>query len=148
MTVFGLSSQPLISDNRSWLAEDHGTEIAPGVAIDLTLFSQSQHYANGFIPSGCVVGKNTSSGKYGPYLGSANDGRQTAVGITLNPISVYQPGTITGALNVNVGVALLLHGFVNVPNLPFTSGNAAGGGYLDTAARTALKLIAFIDSPA
>lgn len=148
MTVFGMTSQSYLTDNRAWLAEDHGTEIAPGVPIDLTLFSSTQHYANGFIPSGTVVGKVTSGGKYGPYLGSASDGRQTAVGITLNPIAVYQVGTLTGALNASVSVAILLHAFINVPQLPFTSGNAALGGYIDSAARTALRNLIFIDTPA
>lgn len=145
MTVFGITSQPFISGNRSWLAEDHGTEVAPGVPIDLTLFSQSQHYANGFIPDGVVLGKVTATGKYGPYLSTAGDGRQTAAGISLNPIEVYQLGTLTGALNASVSVAMLVHAFVNVANLPFTSGNAALGGYLDAAARTALRNIMFLD---
>lgn len=148
MTVFGMTSQSYFTDSRAWLAEDHGTEIAPGVPIDLTLFNAAQHYPGGFIPSGTVLGKVTSGGKYGPYLGTASDGRQTAVGITLNPISVFQVGTLTGALNASVSVAILLHAFINVPQLPFTSSNAALGGYLDAAARTALRSLIFIDNPA
>ncbi len=148
MTVFGMSSQPFITSSRAWLAEDHGTEIAPGVPLDLTLFNQAQHYPLGFIPDGVVLGKVTATGKYGPYLASATDGRQAATGISLNPVSVYQLGTLTGQLITAVGVAQVVHCFVNVPQLPFTSTNAALGGYLDSAARTALRNIVFIDNPA
>lgn len=141
MTSIGLFSQTFNTPGRLWLMDDHGTEVMPGVPIDLTLFTQGQHYANGYIPSGCILGKNTTSGKYGPYLGAASDGRQTAVGILFNDISVYQPGTAN--LQTIVSAPLFLHGFVNAAQLPFTSGNAAGGGYLDAAAQTALKNIIF-----
>lgn len=143
MTSFGLFSQTLVTSNRTWLAEDHGTEVMPGVPLDLTLFNAAQHYPNGFIPDGTVLGKVTASGKYGPYLGTAGDGRQTAVGIMFNSVSVYVPGTINGTLVTNVTVPILVHGFVYTGNLPFTSGNAALGGYLDAAAQTALKLVYF-----
>ena len=146
MTVFGLSSITLNPDQRLWLPDDHGTEIMPSVPVDLTLFTQAQHYANGFIPSGTVLGKVTASGKFGPYLSTASDGRQTAVGISFNPIPVYVPGTAT--LQANAAVPILIHGFVIAANLPFTSGNAANGGYLDAAAQTALKNVIFVPAVA
>lgn len=146
MTVFGLSSVTFNPDQRTWLADDHGTEVMPGVPIDLTLFTAGQHYPNGFIPSGTVLGKVTAGGKYGPYLSSLSDGRQTAVGITFNPISVYVPGTAT--LQANASVPIVVHAFVIAANLPFTSGNAAAGGYLDAAAQTALKSVIFVPAVA
>lgn len=146
MTAFGLFSLPFNQDQRTWLMDDHGTEVMPGVTVDLTKFNQSQHYANGFIPSGTVLGKVTASGKYAPYLGTASDGSQTAVGITFNPIPVYVPGTAT--LQTTVAVPILIHGFVNAAALPFTSGNAALGGYLDAAAQTALKNVIFVPAVA
>lgn len=142
MTAFGLFSQTYNADQRTWLLDDHGTEVMPGLAIDLTKFNAGQHYANGFIPSGTVVGLLSAGGKGAPYLGTAGDGSQTAVGITFNEIPVYQPGTAT--LLTSVSVPILIHGFVNPATLPFTSGNAAAGGYLDAAARTALKNIMFV----
>lgn len=146
MTSFGMFSQPFTTSNRTWLADDHGTEVMPGVPLDLALFNAAQHYANGYIPDGVLLGKVTASGKYGPYLASATDGRQSAVGISFNAVSVYQPGTSN--LQANVGMALFLHGFVNAVNLPFTSSNAAAGGYLDAAAQTALKNIIFVPAVA
>jgi hypothetical protein len=149
MTAFGVFSQPFITSNRTWLAEDHGTEIMPGVPLDLTLFTAAQHYPNGFIPDGIVLGKVTATGKYGPYLGTAGDGRQTAVGISFNPISVFNPNTqVPGTLLLNVSTPLFLHGFVNAANLPFTSTNAANGGYLDAAAQTALAGVVFVPAAA
>jgi hypothetical protein len=43
MTAIGLFSQPFNTPNRLWLLDDHGTEIMPGVPLDLTLFNQAQH---------------------------------------------------------------------------------------------------------
>ena len=142
MTAFGLFSQPFTTTNRLWLLDDHGTEIMPGVPLDLTLFNQAQHYPNGYLADGIVLGKVTSGGKYGPYLSSASDGRQTAVGISFNPSDVYQPGTTT--LLSNVAMPILLHGFVNAANLPYNSTNQALGGYLDAGAQTSLKNIVFV----
>lgn len=146
MTAFGLFSQPYLTSNRTWLADDHGTEVMPGVALDMSLFNQAQHYPNGFIPDGVVLGQVTTGGKYGPYLPGATDGRQTAVGISFNAVSVFAPGTST--LLSNVGNAMLIHGFVNAVKLPFTSANAALGGYLDAAAQTAMRSIIFVPAVA
>lgn len=146
MTVFGLSSVTFNPDQRTWLADDHGTEVMPGVPVDLTLFTAGQHYVNGFIPSGTVLGLKTSGSKFGPYLDAASDGRQTAVGITFNPIPVYVPGT--GTLQTNVAVPILVHGFVIATNLPFTSSNAAAGGYLDANGQADLKNIIFLPAVA
>lgn len=146
MTVFGLSSVTFNPDDKSWLLDDHGTEVAPGVALDLTKFTANQHYPNGFIPSGTVIGLLTSGGKGAPYLDAASDGSQTAVGITLNAVSVYVPGTAT--LQSSVAVPVLVHGFVNAAKLPFTSGTAAGGGYIDANGKTDLKNIIFVPAVA
>jgi hypothetical protein len=143
VTTFGLLSQTFYTPNRLWLMDDHGTEVMPGVALDLSLFNQAQHYPNGYIADGIVLGKVTAGGKYGPYLDAASDGRQTAVGIMFNPVyNVYNPGTTT--LVPNVAVPILVHGFVNAATLPFTSGNAALGGYLDANAQVDLKNIIFV----
>jgi head decoration protein D len=93
-----------------------------------------------------VLGKVTSGGKYGPYLDAASDGRQTAVGIAFNDVTVYAPGTST--LLTAVAVPILIHGFVNAANLPFTSGNAAAGGYLDANGQADLKNVIFVPAVA
>lgn len=146
MTAMGMFSQAFGTPNRTWLADDHGTEVMPGVALDLTLFDPTQHYPNGWLPDGIVLGKVTSGGKYGPYLGTASDGRQTAAGIMFNPVSVFAPGT--ASLLTIVSVPLFLHGFVADVNLPFNSTNQALGGYIDAAAKTAMKNIIFLPAVA
>lgn len=146
MTTFGLFSQQFNTPNRLWLLDDHGTEILPGVTLDLTLFSSSQHYPNGYLVDGIVLGKVTSGGKYGPYLSTLSDGRQTAVGISFNSLSVYQPGTTT--LYPNAAMPILVHGFVNAAALPYNSTNQALGGYIDAAAQTSLKNVIFVPAVA
>ncbi len=119
-------------EKRGWLQGTHGTEPGanPNVTLDLSTFTAGTHYPNGYIPSGCVLGKITASGLYGPYDSGASDGRQTAVGLLFNSESVTTGQT--KAVN-----ALFVHGFVEAARLPFQTG--VGGA--TAAAKTALTLI-------
>lgn len=119
------------ADKRSWLWGPHGTGPGdnPGIPIDLSTFSPSAHYPNGFIPSGIVLGKITASGRYGPFDATATDGRQTAVGHLFSSITVP-----TSTSSTPVGGALFVHGFVDPTKLPI----ASGAGALPATGRPAL----------
>jgi hypothetical protein len=137
ITVFSLPEQV---ENLSWdLTPPHGGFDQNGT-LDITKFTQAQHFPNGYIPSGTVLGIVTASGLLGPYLDAASDGTQTAVGILKASVTVVQ---INGAVKAKVGCAYRVHGMVSAAKLPFTSGTAAAGGYLDTNGRADLKLIYF-----
>lgn len=122
------------ADGRVWLRGSHGTEPGanPSITLDLTAggFVAGTHYPNGYIPSGTILGKITTSGKYGVYDSAASDGRQTAAGILFDPETVSTGQTT--AVN-----ALFVHGFVDPTRLPFQ----AGTGSASAAAKTALNLI-------
>ena len=131
-----------LAENLSWDLSNPEVPYVDGGTIDVSLFTQAQHFPNGYIPSGTVLGKVTAGGALGPYLDAASDGRQTAVGILRASVQVVQPAN--GSLKSKVGVAVLkAWGVVSTSKLPFTSSNAAAGGYLDANGQADLTHIHF-----
>lgn len=120
-------------ENRSWLLSPHGTEpgATPSVTLDVSKFSSTDDYPNGYIPSGYPLGKIAATGLYGPYDGAASDGTQTAAGLLFSSVRVVQQN---GSTATKVGGAILVHGFVDETKLP---------GALDAAGQTDLAHIIF-----
>lgn len=119
--------------SRPWLAGPHGTDLPDHVVYDFTTFTHANFTTNKLIPNGTVLGRITASGKYGPYDPAASDGRQTAARFAFNDTSIPAD---TAKI---VTDAALSHCGVRVAGLPIKT----GPGSLDTAARTALKLVVF-----
>lgn len=119
-------------ESRGWLWGPNGTEPGdnPSITLDISKFTAGTHYPNGYIPSGCVLGKVTATGLYGPYNPGAADGTQVAAGLLFDSETVATGQT--QATN-----AMLVRGSVNPLRLPFQSGT----GSIDTAGKTALNLI-------
>lgn len=140
MTDISVSTWNYQAEKRSWLLGPHGTEpgATPGCTLDVSAFTQATHYPNGYLLSGIVLGRLTATGKLAPLLAANSDGSQTAVGILFGSVKI--PNLLD--LTVDVGAAILVHGFVDAAKLPIAN-NATGGGYITTAARTALNLIHF-----
>ena len=113
------------AEDRSWLGSAHGTEATRSITLDTSAFTGGTHYPNGYIPSGTVLGRITATGLYGPYSDGASDGRQVAAGLLFSSV---KPGSTS---TVDVGGALMEHGFVVEANLPTDSG-------VDAAAKTDL----------
>lgn len=135
ITPYTYASQ---AENLSWdLTPPHGGFEQNGV-ISVAAFTQAQHFPNGYIPSGTVLGITTATGLLAPYLSTATDGSQTAVGFLKASVTVVNPN---GTVAAKIGCAFRVHGMVSKARLPFTSATAAAGGFLDAAAQTALKLI-------
>lgn len=116
-------------DDNSWLDSERGTNAGKPVTLDLTAFNAAQ-YANGFIPSGCVLGVITADDTYGPYDATATDGREVAAGFLYGGVPVNAGSTIAGG-------TILREGEVKTNRLPFQTGQA-GRGYLDAGAQTDL----------
>lgn len=106
------------AENRSYVYADPGVWTRGSVTLDVSKFVQATHYPNGYIPSGTVLGKVTATGKYGPYSNTANDGRETAVGI------LWDSTTVTGT---EEAAPIWLTGFVREAKLPASSGLDAAG---------------------
>lgn len=128
MTDITVESSSYTAENRSWLAGPHGTEpgAMPSVQLDLSTFDHA-NFSTGIVKSGCVLGKITASGKYGPYEPAASDGREVAVGLLFN--------TFDKTGKTQRADAVLIHGFVTSSKLPYASGD----GLLDAAAIVDLK---------
>lgn len=106
------------------------------VTVATTTAGANAHYANGYIPSGTVLGKVSATGLYGPYDSSVSDGRQTATGILFADCRVVRQN---GTTATKVGSSQLVRGDVRVSKLPFQS----GAGAIDSDAKTDLSHIRF-----
>ena len=114
-------------EDRSWTIGEHGFDASLNAPLDFTKFTGA-NFTDGYIKSGCVVGKITASGKYGPYEPGASDGRQTAVGMLFNTTKI--PANTAQVASD----AILVHFVCRTARLPYSTGLGA----LDAAARTAL----------
>lgn len=134
-TDIGLQSSTYQVPNRTWHKSREGIGYKPNATLDITKFA-SDRYPNGFIPSGCVVGKVTATGLYGPYDNAASDGTEVAAGLTFGDVQVIRKDGSTAA---KVGTGLVVRGDVTASKLPFQSGK----GSIDTAGKADLPLIRF-----
>jgi len=118
-------------DDKSWLASRDGLTVARSVTLDFALFTAATHYPNGYIPAGIALGLVTATGRYGPYLAAAGDGRSTFRGFLLSELRVRTSNT-TGK---GAG-ALYWKGIIRQSRLPANHG-------LDAAAIAAYTNIRF-----
>ena len=132
MTVHDVGSY--IAEDRSWYIGEHGANVDINVPLDFTTFTGA-NFADGLVKSGCVLGKITATGKYGPYDPAATDGRNTAA---CHLHSSFKVPANTATVASAAGV---VHANVKVPRLPY----ASGAGALDAAVRTALRNVHYID---
>lgn len=138
MTDISVFTQPLQSENLAWdLTPPHGGFDQQGV-LDVPAFNAAQHHPNGYIPSGAVLA--LKAGLLVPYLNSAVDSQNVAVGILKASVSILHPN---GTHKSRVGCAFRVHGMVSLSKLPFNSTDQALGGYIDATGQTDLKLIYF-----
>ena len=127
------------AENRSWHKTQAGVtpNENPNITLDLALFDAEDHYPNGFIPSGTVVGQVTASKKFGPYDPDASDGREVAAGHLFGSLTVFAPTGVVG------GALVCTNSTIDPTRLPIQSGTGA----LDDAARLALFRITYTDKP-
>lgn len=140
MTDISVSSYNVLTEDLSWdYTPDHDMTYKKGDTLDVSLFDPATHYPNGFIKSGCVLGRKTAGGALGPYLDTAADGRQTAVGHLAASIQVIRP---TGTVRGKIGCAVIrAFAVIASAKLPYTSGATPLGGFLDAAAQADLPFI-------
>lgn len=106
-----VSTEAFTQDDQSWLASAHGTDTAKPVTLDVSAFTKADHYPQGYIRSGTVIGPVGDAGKYGPSSGAGS-----AAGILLDAVKV------PSSTSTPVQGALLWHGAVHAAKL---TGDAA-----------------------
>lgn len=117
-------------EDLSWLGKDLGFDDMDSITLDASAFSLTT-FADGFIPSGVVLGKISASGKYGPYDGGASDGTEVAAGFLGTTVA------FTAQSGDNISGALLWIGEVVEANLPADNG-------VDSGAKADLTHIRFV----
>lgn len=98
--------------DQSWLGSAHGIANARTEVLDISTFTASTHYPNGYIPSGTPVAK--VGGVLVPYV--ATEATTTGNGVLAGFVLTDQPVVGTA----DFGVPLLDHGRVIVSKLPVT----------------------------
>jgi hypothetical protein len=114
----------IVSDETAWDASSKGDGTTRSIKLDVSAFSSSNHYPNGYLKSGICIAKNTSPGMWEPYANGGDNGTGDAVGFLHKRVKVSS-GTATP------GGALKWEGVVKTSELPTNHG-------MDAAAKTAL----------
>ncbi|MFF0245038.1 head decoration protein [Streptosporangium sandarakinum] len=121
-----ITTETFHQDDQSWLGSAHATTATRTITLDTSAFTPATHYPGGYFPSGLPLGKITTTGKYGPYDNTAEDGRDTLTGFLFT--AVKAPASTT----TDVGAALFEHGRIVEARLPIAIDAA---GKTDVAAR-------------
>ncbi|WP_406337371.1 head decoration protein [Streptomyces sp. NBC_00649] len=117
--ILAQTTEQFGSDDQSWLGSAHGTDATETISLDTSTFTPATHYPDGYFKSGIPLGRITAGGKYGPYDGTATDGREVLVGFLFAAVKAPTVNTIDPA------AALLTHGKVRESRLPVTVDAAA-----------------------
>jgi len=134
-----LTTETFSQDDQRWLASDHGADTGRTVTLDVSKFTQADHYPDGYLKSGIVIAKY-ASGKYGPYNPGAATGDGSNAGAT-GTDGVVNVGILFAAVKVKSGTAtpagsMLKHCFVDRSHLPVTDVTKKGSPSVDNATTT------------
>lgn len=108
--------ETLVDDDQSWLASSHGTDAAQSITLDVSTFSEAEHYPDGYLPSGLPLARLAGSSYPAVRYGPASDALS---GLLLHALPV-PPGGIG-----DVAGALHWHGAVHLSRLPVAVSPAA-----------------------
>lgn len=123
----GLKTESFASDDTSWVRLRHGTESCVSGTLDVSAFTPSIHYPDGFIKSGTAVGKITATGLYGPYAGQTNEVQTiTEGGSGLTSFTLTYSGQTTGSLDDQATAAEIKAALEALPNIPAGSITVTG----------------------
>lgn len=105
-----MSSETFGAGDQSWLGSSHGIWECRTEVLDISTFTDTTHYPNGYIPSGTPVAK--VGGKLVPYTSA--EGTTTNAGVLAGFLFTDQPVVGTA----DFGVPLLDHGRVKTAKVP------------------------------
>lgn len=98
--------------DQSWLGSTHGLANARTETLDISTFTASTHFPDGYVPSGTPVAK--VSGVLVPYV--ATEETVTGAGVLAGFVLTDQPVVGTG----DFAVPVIDHGRIKAANLPVT----------------------------
>jgi hypothetical protein len=137
MTDISVAVTNYQSEKRSWLLGSHGTDpgSTPSITLDVSAFTSSIHYPNGYIPSGTPLAKITASGLYGPYsvtdeVQSVTEGGSGLTSFTLTYSGQTTASIAAAATAAQVQAALEALSNIGAGNVSVTG--SAGGPYTVT----------------
>lgn len=142
-------------DNHSWLGSQFGTNATRTITLDLSLFDPNTHYPLGYLPSGMVLGRVTSSGLYGPYSGTTDEVQTVTVNgaPTGGTFTLTFSGQITAAITYNATAAAVQSALAALSNVGAgnvaVTGNAGGPytvKFVGTLANTDVAQMTHTDS--
>lgn len=100
-----LSTESFGTGDQTWLGSTHGIYNCRTATLDISAFTAGTHYPDGYIPSGTAV-DFADEGAVVPYV----DGAGAKLGY------VYTDQKVSGT--ADLAAPILVHGIVNVDNLP------------------------------
>lgn len=134
MTDISVTTTSFQVEKRAWLLSPHGTDpgTTPGITLDISAFTSSVHYPNGYIPSGTPLAKITATGLYGPY--SVTDEVQTITegGSGLTSFTLTFSGQTTASIAAAATAAQVqsaLEALSNIGAGNVSVSGSAGGPY-------------------
>ena len=96
--------------DQSWLGSAHGISNCRTATVDISAFTKSTHYPDGFLPSGTVVAE--VDGKLVPY--DSTEGTVTEAGVIAGHLFTDQPVVGTA----DFAAPVLDHGRVKASKVP------------------------------
>jgi hypothetical protein len=94
-----LRTETFAVDDHSWLASRHGVGEAVSVTLDVSAFTPSIHYPDGFFKSGLGLAKITNTGLYGPYNVTDEVQTLTVGGSGLTSFTITYSGQTTASID-------------------------------------------------
>lgn len=129
------------NEDRRWIATLMGYDQCRSITLDVSTFPAALLTKTGALPSGLVLAKAASGGKYVPYITAALDSTAVAVGFLFNSVNLVADPTFVDdpATAADPGATLYWGpGIINMDYLPVPSPNWAAvtgaAGKLDAAA--------------
>lgn len=116
-----ISRKSFGAEDQSWLGSVHGTDAAQTVTVDVSTFTQAEHYPEGYLPSGLplmITGTAGGQDVYGLYTDGGEGETNELAGFLFTTTHVPSP-------DARVGAAILEHGRVKTDRLPVTVSEAA-----------------------
>lgn len=136
MTDISVFTQPLQTENLAWDKTPPHMGVDVGGTLLVAAFTQAQHYPNGFLPSGTVLGQRTADSLLGPYAGLTEEVQTvTEGGSGLTSFTLTFSGQTTGSIAAGATAAQVQTAIQALSNVG--AGNAivtgaAGGPYTVT----------------